>query len=277
MTTSWLSYCKSFIPRLKQQHLNWLGRPCCIETPSRFSDKLEWLKIYDSTFLKTYCADKITVRKYVHKKLGKDISIPLIGTYTTFDQIDFTALPSDYVIKTNHASHTNTIVTDGNIDRKSAKKFYDMQLHRDYSEFAFEMFYKLIPPKIIIEPLMTDGHTDLTDYKFYCFNGKPHFCQVIANRSSNETMSHYTDGWIYNAAYDQVGHTSDPHIPKPYTYDQMYQYATILSSDFKFVRVDFYEIEGQCYFGELTFIPAAAYIQYKTDSTDYMLGNLLTL
>ena len=104
MANNWLDYCKTFIPKIKARHKEMLGRECNLENPQRFTDKLEWLKVYDSTFLKTYCADKLTARKYVMSKLGKDISIPVLGVYDKFDAIDFSKLPKDYVIKTNHGS-----------------------------------------------------------------------------------------------------------------------------------------------------------------------------
>ena len=125
MDKAWLDYCKSFIPQIKARHKQMLGRECNLENPQRLTDKLEWLKVYDSTFLKTYCSDKLTARKYVAAKLGKDISIPVLGVYDKFDDIDFSKLPKDYVIKTNHGSHTNIIVRHGKIDKVKAKKQFD--------------------------------------------------------------------------------------------------------------------------------------------------------
>jgi hypothetical protein len=122
MDNEWLDYCKTFIPKIKARHKQMLGRECNLDNPQRLTDKLEWLKVYDSTFLKTYCSDKLTARKYVAAKLGKDISIPVLGVYNTFDEIDFGKLPKDYVIKTNHGSHTNVIVRNGKIDKAKAHR-----------------------------------------------------------------------------------------------------------------------------------------------------------
>lgn len=122
MGNDWLNYCKTFIPQIKARHRQMLGRECNIENPLRFTDKLEWLKIYDSTFLKTYCSDKLTARKYVVAKLGRDISFPILGIYDKFDDIIFRKLPKNYIIKTNHASHTNIIVQNGNLNKTYAKK-----------------------------------------------------------------------------------------------------------------------------------------------------------
>ncbi len=280
MIDSWKNYCISLIPKMKARFKQMMGREPDLENPKRFTDKLEWLKAYDSTFLKTYCADKITAREYVKEKLGKDISIPLIGIYDKFNDIDFSKLPKDYIMKTNHGSHTNIIVRNGNLNKNLAKQKFNEWLSKDWSWWGYEMFYKPIPRKIIIEKFMSDGNAALTDYKFLCFNGKPFYCQAITDRGTNKMALNY-----YDMNWNPCKEISRLDLPanynkinaKPKTFEQMKEYATILSKDFKFVRVDFYEIEGKIYFGELTFIPAASYLKYKDPNTDYEFGNLLKL
>lgn len=280
MTDSWKNYCISLIPKMKARFKQMLGREPDLKNPKRFTDKLEWLKAYDSTFLKTYCADKYTVRDYVKEKLGKDISIPLIGVYDKFDDIDFSKLPKDYVMKTNHGSHTNIIVRNGNLNKNIARQKFNEWLSKDWSWWGYEMFYKPIPRKIIIEKFMSDGNSSLTDYKFLCFNGNPFYCQVITDRGTNKMALNY-----YDMNWQPCKDISRLDLPanynkingKPKTFEEMKEYATVLSKDFKFVRVDFYEIAGQLYFGELTFIPAASYIKYKNDKTDFDFGNCLHL
>lgn len=280
MDNEWLDYCKTFIQKIKARHKQMLGRECNLDNPQRLTDKLEWLKVYDSTFLKTYCSDKLSARKYVAAKLGKDISIPVLGVYDKFDEIDFGKLPNDYVIKTNHGSHTNIIVRNGKIDKTKAKKQFDAWMSKDWSWWGYEFNYTLIPRKIFIEPFMNDGHADLVDYKFICFNGNPSFCQVISDRHGEQKRLNYLNrNWEPVTFLSRVDFPANYSIKdtKPVSLNDMWHYAAKLSSDFKFVRVDFYEINGQCYFGELTFIPAAAYIQYVNDETDFYLGKYLTL
>lgn len=241
---------------------------------------MEWLKVYDSNFLKTYCSDKITARKYVAAKLGKDISIPLLGIYDNFGAIDFSKLPKDYVIKTNHGSHTNIIVRGGKIDKNVAKRKFDEWLAKDWSWWGYELHYKPIPRKILIEKFVSDGHPDLTDYKFLCFNGVPTYCQVISDRHGrNKRLNYMTRDWTPALNISQTDFPANYSFidPPPASIDIMWKYAEKLSEDFKFVRVDFYEIANKCYFGELTFIPAAAYIKFTDDSVDYALGKMLEL
>lgn len=280
MANNWLTYCTSFIPQIKMRHKQMLGRECNLDNPIRFTDKLEWLKIYDSTFLKTYCSDKITVRNYVKQKLGVDISIPIIGVYNSFDDINFSKLPTNYVIKTNHGSHTNIIVRNNSINILDVKAKFNEWMKHDWSWWGYEFNYTLIPRKIYIEEYMNDGNDDLIDYKFLCFNGCPLYCQVISDRhNKNKRLNYYDTAWTPCTNISRKDFMANYNVidTKPASIELMWKYASILSSDFKFVRVDFYEINGKCYFGELTFIPAAAYIQYVDDSVDYMFGNLLTL
>lgn len=280
MTLNWQEYCISLAPKIKARFKQMMGFEPNLENPKRFTEKLEWLKVYDSTFLKTYCADKITAREYVEDKLGKDISIPLLGVYDKFDDIDFSKLPRDYIMKTNHGSHTNIIVRNGNLNKPLARQKFNEWLSKDWSWWGYEMFYKPIPRKIIIEQFMSDGNVALTDYKFLCFNGTPIYCQAITDRGTNNMALNYYDmNWTpckeisrldLPANYNKID-------KKPETFELMKEYATILSKDFKFVRVDFYEIDTKVYFGELTFIPAASYVKYKNPKTDFELGDLLKL
>lgn len=280
MTNNWKEFCKSFIPKVKQRHQQMLGRPVDLVNPLRFTDKLEWLKIYDSTFLKSLCADKYLARKYVANKIGHDISIPVLGVYDSFNSIDFSKLPQNYVLKTNHGSHTNIIVRGGNINKQSAELNFNNWMSKDWSWWGYELHYIPIKRKIIAEEYKNDGNCELTDYKFLCFNGKPLYCQVIADRHTNrQHLNYYNMKWESQETISRNDFPANYNITHkpPKQFDKMIEYASKLSLDFKFVRVDFYEIDEEIYFGELTFIPGAAYFTYQQDSTDYAFGKLLSL
>ena len=277
MTDKWTDFCKTFIPKIKSRHVQMLGCNCDLEHPKKFTDKLEWLKIYDSTFLKTYCADKIIAREYVKNKLGIDISIPLIGVYDKFDDIDFSKLPKDYVIKTNHGSHTNIIVRNGNLNKNQARQKFNEWLSKDWSWYGYELHYIPIQRKILIEKFMSSEQKTLLDYKFFCFNGIPKVMYIGDDGNyQNPTCDFFDMNFNH---LDITMH--DPNAPicptKPKNFEQMKEYANKLCKDFKFVRVDFYEIDGKVYFGELTFIPSAAYINYRKKEDDYIFGDMLKL
>ena len=149
-------------------------------------------------------------------------------------------------------------------------------MSHDWSWYGYELHYIPMKRTIFIEPFINTNNADLPDYKIYCFNGVPMMCQVICNRSHNETISHYDLNYNIQHIYDQIGFQAPP-CQKPSTFNTMIQYARILSADFKFVRCDFYEIQGTTYFGEMTFVPGAGYLKYKDDMADYILGNQLCL
>lgn len=276
MTNNWKDFCISQIPKMKARFKQMMGRVPDLVNPKRFTDKLEWLKAYDSTFLKTMCADKILVRDYVKKKLGKDISIPIIGIYNKFDDIDFSKLPKDYVIKTNHGSHTNLIVRNGNINKAAAKRKFENWLSKDWSWYGYELHYIPIKRKILIEQFMPSQKT-LLDYKFFCFNGEPKVMYVGDDGNYSNPTCDFFDMNFNHLSIKMHDPNAKIMPKKPENFELMKEYAKKLCEDFKFVRVDFYEINGRLYFGELTFIPSAAYIHYRNDNDDFEFGRMLEL
>lgn len=275
----WLDFCKTFIPQISAKYTRRMNRPLNLDHPRTFTEKMQWLKIYDSTFLKTFCTDKITVHRYCKSRLGHDIFIPILHTHNTPDEIDFDTLPDGVVFKCNHGSGYNIICKPGtHMDRNSIKQKLGNWLSQDFStKNGYELHYLPIPHKILIEPYMNDGHADLIDYKFYCINGAPIFCQVISDRNTHETISHYNTNWTYAPEFDWVEFDSLPNIPKPKFYDEMLNISATIAKDFKLVRVDFYIINNNLYLGELTFTPNSGYHHFKNPNTDLYLGNLLQL
>ena len=246
-----------------------------LEHPKTFCEKMAWLKVYDSTSLKTRCADKIEVREYVKEKVGVDLSIPILGVYDKFSDIDFKALPQNYVLKCNHGSGMNIIVTGGKLDKEAAHKKVDAWMHTDYLHLL-EFHYKPIPKKIFIEPYLENGADGLIDYKFWCFNGQPKFYSINAGHGHGAINYYDLNGAPY--PIERLDYPPDPAARwrTPSEFGRMIEYAKKLSADFKFVRVDFYEVSGHVYFGELTFMPGGGYIRFK-GATDATLGAMLNL
>lgn len=277
---SFQEWCISQKDKVKQQFRQIMGYNLDLENPKTISEKLNWLKIYDSTFLKTLCSDKLKVREYVKDKIGKDLFLPVFGVYDKFEQIDFSKLPSNYVIKCNHGSGMNIIVKNGKIDKADAKRKIDKWMQTDYLHLL-EFSYKPIQKKIFIEQYAENlGKVALTDYKFSCFNGEPKFCQVINDRFTNHLHFNY-----YDINFNQMLDISRNDHPanyvlkdeKPKNWELMIQYAKKLSEDFKFVRIDFYEINDKVYISELTFYPNGGYLKYKNKDTEQKIGTLLCL
>lgn len=276
----WLDYCKTFIHRLKDNYRKMMGHELNLEHPELYTEKIQWLKIYDSTFIKSYLTDKINLHKWCKAKLGVDLCIPILQVCGSPEQINFDALPNAFVIKCNHGSGMNIVVKDkGTINRTKIVETLNKWLH---TNFAFsngcELHYAMIEPRILIEKYMAqNGHSDLTDYKIHCFNGNPIWCQVFLDRHTNKTVSNYSLDWAYSPEYDWIEYPSVSTIKRPFNFDKMVDYSRILAADFKICRCDFYEIDGKLYLGELTFTPDSGYDHFKTITTNKKLGDLLHL
>lgn len=251
-----------------------------LDNPQTIQDKINWMKLYDSTPLKTRCADKIAVHDYCKEKIGEDLCIPIIKTYDAVSEIEWDKLPKQFVIKCNHGSGMNIIVKD---KAKMNKADVINKLNRFMKDdFAFhvgyEMHYHDIPHRILVEKYMEDSSRNgsLYDYKFWCFNGEPKFMTV------NDGFGHGTMDF-YDMSYKPISLARADFKPmkekvqKPKTFDLMVQYAKKLSEDFSLVRVDFYEINGKLYLGELTFTPGAGFFKFKTKEDDLKYGKMIKL
>ena len=274
---NWEEYCLS-----KKEDLQKMFPNENIDNPKTLSEKLQWLKIYDSTYLKAFCADKITVRDYCKEKLGIDLCIPLLKIYNKPEEIEWNILPNQFVIKCNHGSAMNIIVKDKKTVKKdNINKTLNKWLSIKYGDLSYELFYNLIKPKIIIEPYLEDKENGaLTDYKFLCFNGEIKYMQVVNDRGTNKLhFNYYTPNFIPMTDVSWNAHPADYSKidKKPINFELMKEYATKLCKDFKLVRVDFYEINKKVYLGELTFIPASGRLTYQNPDTNLKFGNMLKL
>lgn len=250
------------------------------EKPESFNEKLQWLKLFDRNPLYTKLADKYEVRDYIGEKIGRQYLIPLIGVYDTFDDIDFEQLPDKFVLKCTHDSGGVVICNNKNeFNLLEAKMKITKSLRRNYYYLSREWPYKNIRPRIICEKYMVDEiGTELKDYKFMCFNGKAKCLFVGLNRNSPTGLNvdFYDMDWNpmpFKRHYPKSGTI----IPKPKTFDKMVEFAEKLSKNIPFVRVDFYEVNGQLYFGELTFYPGSGYEEFTPEFYDYKLGGWLKL
>ena len=245
-----------------------------LSNPRTFTEKLSWLKLYDSSFLKAFAADKSTVHQFYVKQVGKDIGIKPHAIVNKFDDIRWNNLPNDIILKCNHGSGFNKILHDHKPDTIKAisADFYRWD-SINYGELWGELYYSLIPHKIVIEPFIDN----LIDTKFFCFNGIPKFYQIDRHFQEHRMNFYYVDGspvkWLSNVEYPANYDIIDP---LPSHLDTMIDYAVKLSKPFKFVRVDFYRHGDDIYGGELTFIPGAANQKYLGDG-DAKLGDMLDL
>lgn len=267
-------YIKEFYKYKLDKKLN-------LDNPKDFNEKLQWLKINDRNPEYTKLVDKYEVKQIVSKKIGEEYIIPTIGIYNSFEEINFDKLPEKFVIKCTHDSGGLAICKDKRtFDIKSVRKKINYFLKKNHYYYAREWPYKDVHPRIIIEDYMQNGNDeDLRDYKFYCFNGIPQYLYVSEGLSNHETAK--IDFYDMNYEKAPFGREDYLHFDKkpskPINFEKMKDLSRKLSKDIPFVRVDFYEINGKIYFGELTFTPCGGFMKFYPEEWDRKLGDLIKI
>jgi len=264
---------------LKRWYSRATGETLDLENPQTFDEKIQWLKLYDCTPVKTVLADKYKVRQWVAEKIGDEYLIPLLGKWENANDIDFSALPDRFAMKANHGCGWNIIVTDkSELDIKKTRKKLNDWLKLNWAFYSYELHYKHIPPVIIAEKYIENMDGDINDYKFHCFNGEPKYCQVIVGRRSHHMRSavdlNFQPLPFALGAYPPV---DDLQTARPENYDHMITLARTLCEGLKYVRVDFYNVRGKIYFGEMTVTPTAGTLKIRPREYEKVLGDWLTL
>ena len=278
------AYYSSLPPKKYQEELKlWykqvMKEELDLDNPKTYNEKIQWMKLYDSTPLKTRLADKYLVRAWVKQKIGGEYLIPLLGVWDSFDEIDFDKLPNQFVLKANHGCGWNIIVKDkSTFDKEEARKKFDVWMHTNFAFRAgLELHYMNIPPKIIAEEYLENNDDDLYDYKVFCFNGKAESVMFLSDRKQELKMSFYDLQW--NKLPFVYSYPQNPdEVPKPKNLELMINLAEKLAEGFPHVRVDFYVLNnGSIKFGEMTFTSASGTCKWNIPEQDKVYGDLITL
>ena len=273
---------------LKKVYRAKMGRPLNLEDPKLFSEKLQWLKLYDRNPMYTRLVDKYQVREYIAEKLGEEYLIPLLGTWDDPDEIDFDALPDQFVLKCNHNSGTGMCIC-----RDKSKLNYD-QVRKDLRKGLRENHYlkhrewpyKDVPRRIIAEAYMSEtSETDrgLDDFRVYCFNGEPKLVYMYqsgtlssGNRPNTVSCDIFDVTWQHLPVRQKTANAFVEPLP-PTGLREMLEISRQLSEGYPFLRVDFYEINGRVYIGELTMYPGGGFSPFYPSEWDHKLGTWMTL
>ena len=252
-----------------------------LENPQTFSEKLQWMKLYDRNPLYTKLVDKYEVKSIVEQKIGSEYIIPTLGVWEKFEDIDFDVLPNQFVLKCTHDSGGLIVVKDkSKLDIQMAKKKINHCLAHSFFWGMREWPYKNVKPRIIAETYMEDKKTaELRDYKFFCFNGEVKALFIASDRMTvgEETKFDFFDE-NFNHLPFQNGHPNAIMIPeKPVCFDEMKRIAAKLSVGFPHVRVDLYEVNGKVYFGEMTFFHWSGMTPFNPEEWDYKFGEWIKL
>lgn len=264
---------------VKERWFKMINKPLNLDNPVTFNEKIQWLKLYNSIPIKTRLADKYLVREYVKNKIGKEYLIPLLGVYDKFEEINFGMLPDKFVIKCNHGSGYNIIVKDkSKLNLKDIQTTINNWMNINYPfVYGMELHYRDIEPKIIIEEFMDDGTGDLKDYKITCFNGKPELIWVDSDRFTNHKRNLYDLNWKQLPYKINSHYETFPSPEKPKNLKKLLKFASILSNNFIYVRVDFYIINQKIFFSEMTFASESGYGNIEPHNFDLYLGSLIKL
>lgn len=263
-------------PYLKMVYRIKTSRKLNLDKPVGFNEKENWLKLHEQHPEYTDLVDKVKVRDVVEKKLGPGYFFPLLGTWRHFRDIDFDALPNQFVLKCNHDSGSVKIIKDKTkINRKELENFFEKRLSENSFVNGREYPYKNVKPCILAEKLMGG---DINDYKFFCFDGKPTIMFVATERATGDTKFDFFDMDFNHLDIVNIHPQSDKgDISKPKCFEEMKNIAAKCSIGMKFVRIDLYEIDGKVYFGEYTFFHGGGFWLFKPEHWEKDLGDLIKI
>ncbi len=259
-----------------------------LNNPISFQEKLQWLKIYDKNPDYHKMVDKVLVKDYVSSIIGCEYVIPLLGVWSKPEDINWDMLPNRFVLKTNHSGgNTGVIICrdKNSFNRESAIRKLNFSLKDDVYRNSREWPYKDIEKKVFAEEFIDtkSNEIDLPDYKWYCFNGEPKYCQVIKDRTTNETIDFFDTDWKHqefvglNPAAGPAAGPAAEEPAKPSNLIEQIKIAKELSKGIPFSRIDLYSVGDKIYFGEVTFYPLSGMGEFNPRCYNEILGNMLIL
>lgn len=259
-----------------------MGKRLNLRNPKTFSEKLQWLKLYDRRSEYTMMVDKVKAKEYVTSVLGEKYIIPTLGVWSDPDEIDFDTLPDRFVIKCNHNSGTGMYICKdkSKMNVNKVKEELRKGLKENYYIMNREWPYKNVPRRILAEQFLDPcpDINDLPDYKFFCFNGEPRYCQVISGRETTMCVDFFDRNWTHQPFHEPHNYPfAEIELKKPNNLDLMWNAAAKLATNIPFSRIDFYDVGDKVYFGEITFFPTSGLGGFDPEEWDYKFGNLTTL
>ncbi len=257
-----------------RKRMNW-------KNPQTFNEKLQWLKLYDRNTIYNIMVDKYEAKQYVADRIGPQYIIPTLGVWDHFDDIDFDTLPDRFVLKCTHDSGGLVICKDkSKFDKDAARKKIEKSLKTNYFLYGREWAYKEVKPRIIAETYMEDTvDGELRDYKLFTFGGVPRIMFVATDRSKpgEDTKFDFFD-MNYTHLDIRNGHPQAEITPhKPSQFETMKMLAQKLSDGTVHLRVDFYEVNGHIFFGELTFAHWSGMMPFDPPEWDKKLGDWIDM
>ena len=258
------------------------GRKINFKNPVGFNEKLNWLKINNRDSRLEKYVDKISARQIVADKIGSKYLIPILGEWSSFDDIDFDALPDSFVLKCNHDSGSVKIIKNkkelSNEDIKKMRKFFNKRLKLNLYWHSREYPYLNIKPKIFAEKFMIDEEQkELKDYKFFCFDGVPKLFYVAKNRDTETTFDFYDMDCNSLNIVNTHSNSNQKLSGKPPHFDEMVNIVKQLCGGFPFIRIDLYSTPDGPLFSEFTFFHCGGFYLFHPEEWETRLGSWLEI
>ncbi len=260
-----------------------MGYKLNLKNPRTYSEKLQWLKLYNRKPEYVKMVDKRSAKEYVGERIGYDYIVPTLGVWKTPEEIDWDRLPQQFVLKTSHGggSYGVFICHDKQtVNKQQITKGLRKALKQNIAKYSCEWVYGQISPCIIAEKLLVDSRkSSLDDYKIMCFNGVAKLIEYHQGRYSNQhTQDFYDRNWERTSfSQGSYGQISRNVVPRPVLLNKMLELSEMLSKDIPHVRVDWYIVEGKLYFGEMTFFDGSGLVPWDNFEDDLLLGSWITL
>ena len=267
-------------PYLKMIYHGYLGEKLNLKNPQTFNEKMQWLKINSRDSLYHTIVDKYEVKKYVSNIIGENYIIPTLGVWDDVEEISFDSLPGKFVLKCTHDSGSVVICKDkSEFDWEQTKKKLKKSLAYSTYWFGREWPYKGLKPRIIAEPFLEDFDCgELRDYKFFCFDGVVKCFKIDFDRFVSHRANYYDrEGKLINVGEQVCPPDHNRNIKIPDNIGVMMELSEKLTQGFPFLRADFYDVNGNIYFGELTFFPGSGFVKFIYEGNDKLLGSWITL
>lgn len=266
---------------LKLAYKVMMGKTLNLDNPVTYNEKLQWLKLYDRKNNYISMVDKYEVKRFVAETIGEEHVIPTLGVYNSFDEIDFDALPNRFVLKCTHDSGGISICKDKlTFDKKASKKLLMNNLKHNFYYTGRDWPYKGVKPRIIAEEYIESNSSgDLPDYKFFTFDGEAKALFIASDRQKKdvETRFDFFD-MNYNHLPIKNGHQNSYNPPqKPKCFDEMKNFAEKLGKGIPQARIDFYEVNGKVFFGEITLFHYSGMVPFEPEEWDKIFGDWIKL
>ncbi|MBR5665881.1 MAG: glycosyl transferase [Bacteroidales bacterium] len=285
LPVSLLQHVGAWLP--DRTYLKWLyrlkmGRKLDLDHPKRYTEKLQWLKLYDRKPEYATMVDKVAVKEYVANIIGKEYVIPTLGVWDNPDEIDWNGLPDKFVLKTAHGGGgTSVLICDdkSHFDKRDAIRKLNAHMKDNVYKKYREWPYKYVPHRVLAEQLLEKdcNYNDIPDFKFYCFDGKPKVVLMATNRFTSHNFNYYDMDFKQLPIHSAVGGKTDVNYECPTKFDEMIDVSRKLSQGFAHIRVDLYCINNKIYFGELTFFDSSGYDNLNSDFVDLEWGSWISL